>query len=953
MIKKKNHRILKLLLAASISSCGFISAEDIAADAFNPDLPFGQSSVSEPLNPNPNLEAPTPNQNIPTTPSTAPSVQNQNIQAPAPSAQPQPPGQPQFQPSPAGRSEPNQATPPSPIRPSAALPAGTTGQASVPPGTSPGITGLQPGVTGSPTGVNNPETALKPGANGAGVTQKAPPKTILINFNNVSALEFVRFISKISGRNFIFDEDDLRFQVTIVSEEPTTLDNIMAALLQELRIHDLMLTEQGNNIIIHRNPNVNNISTIVADNIPKSETNPNAEIVTRLFRLNTADPDKIAGIIRPLASSKSIIEVFKDTNHLIVTDIATNIAEIATLVKSLDSPNNGLVIGQYAVRNGFIEALIQLAHNVMLPIAQTQTLIFVPHKSANSIFIVSTPFIMERTLALLQYLDQNQGVTRIFDLKDLTFTPEGLPIIPGATGAAGAGVAPAVPGAGAQPAGAGEWRLNNQGSWVFRPTQQAGIPATNEPPEGYWYIDDQGNWHFQAGAAPATPSATPGLRGPEGQWRLAPEGVWFFQLAPGKSISPERLVRPVRGTAELPPGSIERTQFYIYKLQYRKGDQIVNALGNIGVSLSRTTANNADLVSTIESIQWIQASNSLVFTGTAESIEKTRELIAEIDTPLRQVYIEMLVLDTTLTDSLEYGTNWGTQSGGGNTATSQAFLSPGSPLPIALLSTVPPNTPTAASLALQPGFSQGIVGRHLTHGGIVFNSIGALVRAVHQTLDTKVLLAPKILTEDNFPAEIFVGINTPYPTQAIANNNGNIVTQNFDFRDVGTRLRVTPQIGDNDIITLTIDYEDQTIISTGVTQTGTTGPTTNKATARTKVHLPNGFFLVISGFVRDQDDFTINQVPCLGCLPFIGAAFRDNTDTDRKRNLIFFIRPKIIETQDEIDNITKHQQDAYEFHNKKKDMWQYEVDEALDFFNLPHCEECDEDCCSALPRFRH
>lgn len=758
---------------------------------------------------------------------------------------------------------------------------------------------------------------------GENVAPKEPVKTIMINFNNVNAVELIRFISRISGKNFIFDEEDLQFQVTIVSEEATTLDNIMAALLQELRIHNLSLMEEGNNVIIHKNSSVNTISAIVADNIPPEE-GKHTEIVTRLFRLNTADPVKIAEILKPLTSKGAIIEVFKDTNHLIVTDIATNIAEIALLVKSLDAPNNGLVIGQFAVRIGYIDSLIQLAQHIMSPISPDQTLIFVPHRAANSIFIVSTPFMIERTMALLQYLDQSQGMTRIFNLKDLKFTG----------GEGGLTV----------PAGEGRWELDSNGNWVFRPNVQAGVPQGAQPPEGSWYVDDQGNWHFRAGRAPGGPGGPGGVGGPQGRWVLDPQGVWVFQLAPGKSISPEYLSRQLQGAAELPSGHIERIQFYIYKLQYRKGDQLSTALGRIGQTLQQSTTTNADLVATINSIQWIESSNSLVFTGTSESIEKVKELIIEIDTPLRQVWIEMLILDTTLDDSLNYGVDWGSRFGGGNTSGSQAFLANGSNLPGGLDTTGVSLIPDASSLARLAGFSQGVIGQHLTHCGLRFNSIGALVRAVHSRTDTKIVLTPRVLTEDNSPAEIFVGINTQFPTQAVVNDRGSIVTQNFEFRDVGTRLKVLPQIGDNNIITLTVEEEVSSVIS--VSQLGTSsGPTTRKNTAKTKFHIPNEYFLVMSGLMEDDNSLTRDQVPCLGGIPFIGAGFSHRNHTDSRRNLLIFIRPRIIDTSEEVDNLTKHQQDAYNYHDLYLPMWEQETKEALDFFNLPDCDEECKDCC--------
>lgn len=781
---------------------------------------------------------------------------------------------------------------------------------------------------------------------------KPPVKTILINFNNVGVIEFIRFLSKISNKNFVFDEADLPFNVTIVSEEPTTIDNIMSALLQELRIHGLTFLEQGNNIVIHKNAGVNSITRVVADNITPAEGERPTEIVTQLFRLNTADPEKVAVILRPLLSERSLIEVFKDTNHIIITDIIANVHQAAQLIKSLDAPNNGLVIGQYVVRSGFIDSLIQLAQKIMQPISPDQTLIFVPHRAVNSIFIVSTPFLLDRTMGILQYLDQNQGITRVFDLKDLKFSGE-LGAAAAAAAAAAAGKEGALPGeAGGAPIPPpselrqGKWEVDNRGHWVFRPLQQPGVPISDQPPQGYWSVDDQGNWRFQSGSPPPSPTGTTGLVGPEGNWVLDSQGIWVFQLAPGKSISPERLVRPQFNTSDLPVGHIERTQFFIYKLRYRKGEQVQYALSRIATSLMQSGSNNVDLVAAIESVQWIEASNSLIFTGVGEALGKVQELILEIDIPLRQVFIEMLILQTTLDDSLNYGVNWGTRFGGGNTSGSQAFLSAGSVLPNALDTAEIGSTPDASSLARTVGFSQGIIGQHLTHGGLHFNSIGALIKAIHDKTKTNIILNPKLLMEDNVPAEVFVGLNTAFPTQAIVNNNGNIVTQNFDFRDVGISVKITPLISDDGMVTLTI-LESVSSLAPSNPNTGTVGgPTTNINRTSTKVHLPDGYFLIISGMMQDQNTLHRLQIPCLGGIPFIGAAFSDRAHTDTRNNLMIFLRPKIIDTEEDIDCITKREQDIFKYKNRTRSSWRYETYEALDYLNLPNPDTCCEpdDC---------
>ena len=168
-------------------------------------------------------------------------------------------------------------------------------------------------------------------------------KEISINFNNVAMIQYVQFISRISGKNFIFDDEDLQFNVTIISEEPTSIENLMSALLQELKIRDLSLIEQGNDILIHRNPRVKAPFQVVAGaDIPIESRE--VEIVTRVFRLNTLDPVKASEIIRPLLSEDSLVEVLRDTNNLIITDLVSNINKITQLISTLDAPNSGITI---------------------------------------------------------------------------------------------------------------------------------------------------------------------------------------------------------------------------------------------------------------------------------------------------------------------------------------------------------------------------------------------------------------------------------------------------------------------------------------------------------------------------------------------------------------------------------------------------------------------------------
>lgn len=799
--------------------------------------------------------------------------------------------------------------------------------------------------------------------------QSPQNKTILINFNNVGIIEYIRFISKISGKNFVFDENDLQFNVTIVSEEPTSIENIMTALIQELRIHDLTLLEQGNNLIIHKNSKVNSISKIVAEDI--FDPNPqHMELVTQVFRLNTLDPEKTAAILRPLASEKALVETIKDPNYLIVTDVVTNVNQIGKLLKNLDSPNSGLVIGQYVAQMTDVEILVPLVHKLMTPISQDQSLIFVPYELSKSIFIVSTPFLVERSISILQHLDQDRGHTRIIDLgnpqdgaeqggrssvhlqSDLR---EGGPF-------AGTSFAP---GAGGQAVPGSQSAEGAQGS-----------PDRYAQGDMNGVVGDlnSGIREGTGGVSGARYPETPEQRATRERAQMVPPPVRvgiseaeFDELAP-----PETFVRNVPVNTDYIPRPSPRSKFYIHKLQYRKGDVISQQMQQVATSFMENPGHD-ELIATINSMQWLQDAKSLVFTGTPENLEKVKELVEQIDLPLRQVFIEMLILNTTLDESLNFSVSWGDRFGGGNVAGVEGFVA-GTSNPLSTIlnnsgvsglgeagavgSVIAPD-PSAAKVLAQPGFNLGIIGQHIIHKtlGIEFNSIAAIVNALHSRTEDNIIMSPKIITEDNVPAYIFVGETTPFQTQSVANALGQTITSNFEYRDVGISLQVTPHISNSDLITIDIVQEVSDItnntVTTGLNNT-VIAPTTTKNTTKTTVQIPDGFFVIISGLIKDQKVRSKSHVPCLGGTPLIGSALgASKTNTDTKRNLMIFIRPQIVDTDEDYQNITRHEQDIWKFKNSARKSWLYETEEALDFLNVKRTINTDDEDNLECSRYAH
>lgn len=389
--------------------------------------------------------------------------------------------------------------------------------------------------------------------------------------------------------------------------------------------------------------------------------------------------------------------------------------------------------------------------------------------------------------------------------------------------------------------------------------------------------------------------------------------------------------------------SIQNTSFLIYKLEYHQGDEILSALKQIATDLGPgTAAGNQNLLNAVNSLQWIRVTNSLLASGEAETLTKLRDLIVNLDVPLRQIFIEVLVIETSLTNAQNFGLQWGGKmqymnrfaAGSGNfpapssspAATSNP-VNPPSPVPAgfnvgnsiapginAVTPTVPPKT---GNIPFMSGFDLGVIGDIIMHKGRSFISLGSLVNALQTDVDSTVVLNPKIITQDNRTSTLFVGTNVPFIGSQVTTSTTVVSSSsNIEYRDIGFNLRITPTIGNSNVVTLDISNDISQIVSntqigsTGVNNTSNNiaGITSSHTSMTTRVHVPDQHFVVLSGMIQDTKARSKSGIPCLGGLPVIGAIFSENDRENNKTNLIIFIRPYIVNTYDDYKKITNEQE---------------------------------------------
>lgn len=394
------------------------------------------------------------------------------------------------------------------------------------------------------------------------------------------------------------------------------------------------------------------------------------------------------------------------------------------------------------------------------------------------------------------------------------------------------------------------------------------------------------------------------------------------------------------------PELIDNTNFFVYKLQYHQGNEIQQALKQIGTDLlaTATTASptQEELINAINSLQWIQMTNSLLSTGDPEALRKLNQLIRKLDVPLRQVFIEVLVVTTSVNNSQSFGLEWAGKAKFKNKlAGSLSNTVPGtSPLNEAINEISNTVFPDPAKIPVAGGLDFGVIGDIILHKGRSFISLGSLVNALQTDNDSTVVMNPKIITQDNKNSTIFVGSNVPFVGSVITSTEQTQQsTTSIEYRNVGTNLSITPVLGEGEIVTLEITNEISALtegaprVLTGEVE----GLLTTLTTMNTRVHIPDQHFLVLSGMISGQNERGKTGVPCLGGLPVIGAIFSTTNRSANKQNILFFIRPTIINSYEDYKRVTQDEEDLFK-ETAILPILKEEFDAAVDWIKEPEDE---------------
>ena len=288
-----------------------------------------------------------------------------------------------------------------------------------------------------------------------------------------------------------------------------------------------------------------------------------------------------------------------------------------------------------------------------------------------------------------------------------------------------------------------------------------------------------------------------------------------------------------------------------------------------------------------------ERTNSLIISDIPAVLPQIDRIIQQLDRKTQEVEIEARVVAATRSFARDIGVQLGLGWGNGTTAlggvqgvgTSPIVVGPqvGNPLyPVV-------GTPGATQVPL---FSNlGATGP--TSGLQFINAtnnmrIDLILTMAESRGLLKILSRPRVVTQNNIQAVVKQGVKVPIVT--LAQLGGPPTTT---YVDAFLRLTVTPQITSEGTIFLNVDVEN-TLPDFGNAKNG--NPTLITQQATTQVLVTDGGTVVIGGVIQTNNSLSIDQVPLLGDIPYLGNLFKHRSIKTSDQELIFFITPRIIQT---------------------------------------------------------
>ncbi|MDP4856910.1 MAG: type II secretion system protein GspD, partial [Desulfobacterales bacterium] len=248
-------------------------------------------------------------------------------------------------------------------------------------------------------------------ANAASSKDDSQDRYVTIDFNNVDINVFIKFISELTGKNFIVDQR-VRGNVTIISPTKISVAEAYKVFESVLEVNGFSTVQAGKATKILPSPEART-SDIPTRTSTKPVT-PQDQLVTQLIPLTYANADEIKRLFTPMVSKTSLIVAYAPTNTLIVTDVLSNIQRLIKILKEIDVADVGRQISviplQHADSTKMVETLTALfltrGATKQRATASRDDTKFVADERTNTVIVLASEVEMARVRQLIDFIDR-------------------------------------------------------------------------------------------------------------------------------------------------------------------------------------------------------------------------------------------------------------------------------------------------------------------------------------------------------------------------------------------------------------------------------------------------------------------------------------------------------------------------------------------------------------------
>jgi general secretion pathway protein D len=285
--------------------------------------------------------------------------------------------------------------------------------------------------------------------------------------------------------------------------------------------------------------------------------------------------------------------------------------------------------------------------------------------------------------------------------------------------------------------------------------------------------------------------------------------------------------------------------------------------------------------------------NALLVLASPADYETIQIALKQLDVPRRQVKVEVLVAEVSLTDNLKFGIEWFIKSRPGVVGALRNTIDTAAAGTTGATTATLPRTPTLPANTDSRSVVPQSLGLQLID--VVAGDVRAVLQALGQDGKSQTLSTPNVTVLDNEKASINVGSQISVNTGSSSGTGGQTITTN-SYVSTGVILEVTPRINAGGRVTLDINQE---ISTPGDTPANGGNPPITTRKAKTVVNVSSGETMVLAGLISNTSGSGSSGVPLLSKIPVLGGLFGTQTINKNRTELVILITPVVINNSDD------------------------------------------------------